>query len=146
MDDRLYLAVYDQKRLKKLLVQPKVLSDGGSASSGMGKPGKAASGRPVSVISKESYVCEIVLPGYEACELQIPGKDGAKAHSIKGICRSRFAETPASLYVLDESILPMLDQEMAPELVRHQAMAADDERLYNVYVYVSEQEKQGSDC
>lgn len=110
MDDRLYLAVYDRQRMK----------------------------RCIPAIIKEHYICEIVLPGYEACQIQAAAAEGGRIRSLKGICRSRFAETPASLYELDESILPMLDQEMAPELVRHQAMAADDERLYNVYVYVSE--------
>lgn len=142
MDDRLYLAVYDKKRLKKILAEVPAGSDAELAA---GITGKASAGHRVPVISKDTYVCEIVLPGYEACQIQVSAADEGKAYTIKGICRSRFAQTPASLYELDESILPVLDQELAPELVRHQAMAADDDRLYNVYVYVSEQDSQGSD-
>ena len=51
--------------------------------------------------------------------------------------RSRFSEAAGQLYQLDEGLLSLLDEMMAPELIRHQAMAADEERLYNVYVYVA---------
>lgn len=94
MDDRFYLAVYDEGRMN---------------------------------VNPEDYVCDVVLPGYELCQ----------AGAFPAIRRSRFAQTAGRLYQLEEQMLPIFDQLLAPELIRHQAMAADEERLYNVYVYVA---------
>lgn len=96
MDDRFYLAVYDEER---------ILPD------------------------RDRYVCDVTIPCYEFC----------RAGDFKGIRRSRFSEVAGKLYQLDEQIISRLDEELAPELVRHQAMAADEERLYNVYLYVAEE-------
>lgn len=109
MDDRFYLAVYDEERMRKCSNLP--------------------------FLKEEDFVCDIVLPSYEFCSLG----------EIRAIRRSRFSEVAAKLYLLNEEILPALDGMMEPELVRHQAMAADDVRVYNVYVYVSEQEGSTAD-
>lgn len=95
MDDRFYLAAYDEERMD---------------------------------LNQEDSVCDVVIPGYEFCQ----------AGAFQAIRRSRFSEIAGRLYQLEEQMLPVLDQLLAPELVRHQAMAADEERLYNVYVYVAE--------
>jgi gamma-glutamylcyclotransferase (GGCT)/AIG2-like uncharacterized protein YtfP len=83
--------------------------------------------------SRISYVNDVVIPSYELCE----------AGGWKAVCKSRFAEVSGGLYRLDEAVLSQLDEALAPELVRHQAMAADEERLYNVYLYVTEAEQTG---
>lgn len=101
MDDRFYLAVYDEKRMKPL-------------------------------IRIEDYVCDVVVPSYQFCEV----------NGIQAICRERFSEVAAKLYQLDETQLSSMDGLLAPDLVRHQAMAADEDRLYNVYVYVAELEQE----
>lgn len=101
MDDRFYLAVYDEERM-------------------------LACGEP-ELLRPEDFVCDVVLPSYELCE----------TGGFQAVRRSRFSEVAGKLYQLDEKILSLLDDMMAPELIRHQAMAADEERLYNVYVYVA---------
>lgn len=106
MDDRFYLAVYDEERM-------------------------LACGEPA-LLRQEDFVCDVVLPSYEFCE----------SGGFQAIRRSRFSEVAGKLYRLNEEILSLLDRVMAPELVRHQAMAADEERLYNVYVYVAEKEEE----
>lgn len=102
MDDRFYLAVYDEERM-------------------------LACGNP-ELLKQEDFVCDITLPSYEFCE----------SGGFQAVRRSRFSEVAGKLYQLDQKILSRLDEVMAPELVRHQAMAADENRLYNVYVYVAE--------
>lgn len=84
------------------------------------------------LIHAEDYVCDVVLPSYRFCEV----------NGIQGICKERFSEVAVKLYQLDENLLSDMDGLLAPELVRHQAMAADEERLYNVYVYVAEIEEE----
>ena len=106
MDDRFYLAVYNEERMR-------------------------ACGNP-ELLKQENFVCDVVLPSYEFCE----------SGGFQAIRRSRFSEVAGKLYQLDEKLLSLLDEMLAPELVRHQAMAADEERLYNVYVYVGETEEQ----
>lgn len=101
MDDRFYLAVYDEERML-----------------GCGEP---------ALLRPEDFVCDVVLPSYELCD----------AGGFQAVRRSRFSEAAGKLYQLDEGLLSLLDEMMAPELIRHQAMAADQERLYNVYVYVA---------
>lgn len=105
MDDRFYLAVYDEERM-------------------------LACGDPA-LLKQEDFVCNVVLPSYEFCE----------SGGFQAIRRSRFSEVAGKLYELDEKNLALLDGIMAPELIRHQAMAADEERLYNVYVYVADREE-----
>ena len=78
---------------------------------------------------EEDYVCEVVLPGYELCE----------AGGRPAIRKARFTEIAASLYRIHEAQLPKLDALTDNRTARHQAMAADEERLYNVYVYVAEE-------
>ena len=100
MDDRLYLAVYDEERMRNFCE-----------------------------LGKEDYVCDTTLPGYEFCE----------TGGFQAIRKSRFSEVACQLYQMQEEHLQHLDRLLAPELARHQAMAADEERLYNVYVYVAEE-------
>lgn len=100
MDDRIYLALYDEDQTKKLADETD--------------------------FDPASFVKKLVLPGYEFC--QVEGRTGIR--------KARFTEISARLYEPAHSILDQIDAFMAPDLVRHQAMAADDDRLYNVYVYV----------
>lgn len=102
MDDRLYLAIYDKKRLEQA--------------------------ETAFSLQEEDYVCEVVIPCFELGE----------AGGFPALYRSRFSEIAGSLYRLDEAQLPVLDAIMAPDLTRHQVMAADEERLYNAYVYIAE--------
>ena len=115
MDDRLYLAVYDEKRVKSIRVTDP-----------MSQVNHA-------LLKKKNYVCPITVPGYEFCEAS------SDARTVLGVRKARFAEVAAELYQVEEEMLPFLDAHMNPELIRHQAMAADEERLYNVWIYVQDE-------
>lgn len=121
MDDRFYLAVYDEERMQSFRHLEQRDVEKADVENRLTKSGER-------ILKPEDYVCDVVLPGYEFCE----------TGGFQAIRRSRFSEAAGRLYRLEEKALPLLDQLMAPELVRHQAMAADEERLYNVYVYVAE--------
>lgn len=118
MDDRFYLAVYDEERMLKCRGLENVETEN-----------RLMESIPM-LLNPKNYICDVVLPGYEFCQ----------SGTFQAIRRSRFSEVAGKLYELEEQMLPLLDQLLAPELVRHQAMAADDERLYNVYVYVAEED------
>lgn len=115
MDDRLYLAVYDEKRVKSI----RVTDPAGQAD--------------YALLKKKDYVCPITVPGYEFCEA------ASDDRTVLGVRKARFAEIAAELYQVEEEMIPLLDAHMNPELIRHQAMAADEERLYNVWIYVREE-------
>lgn len=84
------------------------------------------------LLPDESYVKDVVLPSYEFCEV----------NGHEAIRKARFTEVSGKLYELQpetkREVLATLDAMVEPDLKRHQAMAADDDRLYNVYVYVAE--------
>lgn len=117
MDDRFYLVVYDEERMRSFRSLEKA-----------GEKEELTESEQV-ILKPEDYVCDVALPGYEFCE----------AGAFPAIRRSRFSEVSGRLYRLEDEMLPFLDRMLAPELVRHQAMAANEERLYNVYVYVAEE-------
>ena len=109
MDDRFYLALYDERRIPSLL---------------------AAAGIP-----SKRYVKDIILAGYEL-KMHTDGKSLV-------LVKSRFSEVTGKLYKLksgEEDKLSTLDSLLGPLLKRHMSMAADDDRLYNVFVYVKEEE------
>lgn len=133
MDDRFYLAVYDEERLKHYQNQQNQTNQTNQQNQQNQQnqtDQQNKQNQHISLLKKEDYVRNVVLPCYELCQ----------AGEYQAIRRSRFSEVAGRLYQLDESLLPILDEIMSPELVRHQAMAADEERLYNVFVYVCEDE------
>lgn len=108
MDDRFYLALYDERRIPALL--------------------KAMD------LPSVRFVKDVILAGYML-----------KMHTDEKslvLVKSRFEEAPGKLYALEsgeEEKLKILDELLGPHLKRHMSMAADDDRLYNVFVYVMEE-------